>query len=152
MRSTTLALIILTVSSAAFAQQGPDSQLARSMREQNVANIAFEQADVAAYTATALALNKIAQDQQGNMPRLTYDDQGQSIDCTINPKPYGQPVKTMCAFTARKAYGWYADPTLVILAKGFVNGAKVESGAKLTEQDLEVREVSITKPDPTGLE
>lgn len=72
-------------------------------------------------------------------------------NCASNPKPYGRPDTNFCEVEVTTSYGWYADPSLIIVVKGYVARTKINSGA-ITAQDFQLRSVTATVPDPTGLE
>ena len=146
MIKVTILSTVLMVFSSAFAADGnpaPDSY----QQTQAAAMAAFSKPEVAKLVTAATEIHHI---DASTKPMISADD-NHLIDCNINPKPYGRADKSKCGFVAIKSFGWYADPVLVVTVRGFVTSEKSISGI-IQDNDITISEVSIQKPEPTGLE
>lgn len=113
-------------------------------RANELATQIYASKDVAKLVAAAKAMRRMDAAQDDKNLSAT-------VDRSVHPKPYGSADENFCQVEMRAAYGWYADPVLVITVKAFVAKSKLEAG-KLTEKDFTIRDFNATIPDPTGLE
>jgi len=86
------------------------------------------------------------------------------IDCAKRPMSYGRDLAAgYCLVNVSLAYGWYADPSMVLEVTAYIKKEKIkagdivlrtsERGAKRWElQDLAITSVNVRTPLPTGLE
>ena len=136
MKFALLALALLASSSAFAADIGAALIAATSSKP--------EVSDVVAAALTASKINSQSS-SAAQFVLLT------AVDCTKNPRAYREVDTSMCQFQLRKSIGWYADPVMVVTVTAFVNKNAAAAG-NVTSSDIMIREVSIVKPDPTGLE
>lgn len=144
-----LFLIAAVVASTvpAFAQEDESGIRAMQQQAQEAIEVAFASAQVSSVVAAAEVSNSVDANTKAKAEAIATG----YIDCAVNPKPFRQVDKSKCLVTGMKAYGWYADPSLVINVKAFVSASKVLSG-KINASDIQISEITVTKPDPTGLE
>lgn len=141
-------LVLALWVSPAFASGG-FVQFPSEARAREVSATIGTSPQVAPYLATAKAM--YAPDAE-TVPLLIFSQEaGSGLDCDQPMATYGEVNDNFCAFTASLAYGWYADPVLVVVVKGYMNRNVVASGA-VSRADLKITEVSIQSPLPTGLE
>jgi hypothetical protein len=74
-----------------------------------------------------------------------------SVDCKKNPESYGTVDPSFCALRGVVSFGWYADPTLILRAVGYIKKDKIAAGL-LNESDFIVTNVIASTPLRTGLE
>lgn len=142
-------LLISTILLACASASAQDNEafVALYNQTQAAAKVAFSKEEVAKLVSTAAQIHKM----DSSVDSMIKVDDEHLIDCSVNPKPYGTTDKSKCGFKAKRSFGWYADPVLVVSVKGYVSAAKAKAGT-IEAQDITIAEVSIQKPDPTGLE
>lgn len=143
------AMIFLACSATGAMAAGGIVNFPSSERNEAVSNAVAALPSVSPYLAMAKSMYAAGGQAE---PLFIYSPEtGSGVDCDDRPSEYSGPALDFCAFTAQVAYGWYADPTLVVKVKGYLSRSKIAAGV-LSAADFKIVEVSIGSPLPTGLE
>ena len=85
------------------------------------------------------------------LPKLTSVECEESAVAEVQPDAADLNPKDYCYIRLSRAFGWYADPELVLTYYAFLKKAAVESG-NISPEDFLVLRMQILKPLRTGLE
>lgn len=80
---------------------------------------------------------------------MECDDQKVS---EIQPQAADFDSSKYCYFRLNRAYGWYADPEIILTYYGFISRSLVEAGDVDPVSDVIPLRLQLLKPLPTGLE